>query len=215
MSALAFDIIAHAWVAFAPTQQRAAGSCHILTKYSLQSTTVPSYTTYFSTNTIDGCLKQLQEPSRNHSLHLAMAATLFNRRCLLVWLFILLSYHQFVPIDFSVATHWRGSQVLHVGLKICLSWKHCTSHTSLVISLEEKPIVDIITCSVIGKNPAGKNVITCFIILNSSNAAHYICICSHRLGSQYYCHQSKSSACICPMGECTWRRSCGRYTDIG
>lgn len=52
-------------------------------------------------------------------------------------------------------------------------------------------------------------------ILNSSNAAHYICICCHRLGSQYYCHQSKSSACICPMGECTCRLSCGRYPNIG
>ena len=176
---------------------------------------MPSYTTSFSANTIDGCLKQLQGPSRNHSLHLAMAATLFNRRCFLVWLSILLSYHQSLLMDFSVATLWRGSQVLHVCLQICLSWKHSTSHTTLVIWLEEKPIVSIITCSEIGKNPAGKNVITCFIILYSSNVAHYICICCHRLGSQYYCHQSKSSACICPMGECTWRLSCGRYTNIG
>lgn len=98
------SILQHTYVrvAFAPTQRRTAESCHILTKYSSQSTTMPSYTTSFSTNTIDGCLKQLQEPSRNHSLHLAMAATLFNRHCLLVWLSILLSYHQSVPMDFSV-----------------------------------------------------------------------------------------------------------------
>lgn len=85
------SILQHTYVrvAFAPTQRRTAESCHILTKYSSQSTTMPSYTTSFSTNTIDGCLKQLQEPSRNHSLHLAMAATLFNRHCLLVWLSIL------------------------------------------------------------------------------------------------------------------------------